>query len=382
MTPAPPPGQGPINPSSAFPPPPPPAGGTGGFGPPPPHMMPPPVYGPPHMMMPVPPPRRQRVVFPAIVTAVATIAFAGSLLLNVLLLIAVAGGKSDGGTAVKRTTLVDGAADQHVIAIPVAGIITDRTAERFDKLLTEAAKDKHLKAVLLEVNSPGGAVTASDEIYHRVLRFKADRPGVPVVAAMGSLATSGGYYVACAADHVVAQRTTLTANIGVLMPRFNVAKLFAEYGVEETTITSTGATFKNAGSMFKPERPEETRYIQRIADDAFAAFKDVVAAGRKLPRADVDKIADGRVMMGGEALALKLVDQIGYRDDAIAHVASTQGLSNPTVIRYEPQPTLLGALAGDGEAMGHVRPAQGLAIDRAAVEEMLTPRLMYLWRGE
>src|SRR3712207_6602256 len=113
---------------------------------------------------------------------------------------------------------------------------------------------------------------------------------------MASLATSGGYYAACGADHVIAQPTTFTGNIGVLMPRYNFSKLMEKYGVEETTIVSSGARFKNAGSSFRPETPEEKQYMQELADSAFKQFKDVVTAGRSSKlKANLEDIANGKV---------------------------------------------------------------------------------------
>src|SRR5207253_10849619 len=172
--------------------------------------------------------------------------------------------------------------------------------------MNQAEKDNDVKAVVIEVDSPGGSVSASDQIYHRIEQYKKAHPGTPLVISQGGLAASGGYYVSCAGDYIFAQPSTLTGNIGVLMPRFNVSKLMDKWGVQETTITSTGATYKNAGSMFKPANEKDDQYIQDLADKAFDQFKAVVQSGRKLKRAEVDKVADGRILIAADAKSVRL----------------------------------------------------------------------------
>jgi protease-4 len=207
---------------------------------------------------------------------------------------------------------------------------------------------------------------------------------------MGSLATSGGYYAACGADHVFAQPTTFTGNIGVLMPRYNFSKLMDKYGVEETTIVSSGAPFKNAGSSFRPESPEEKKYMQELADSAFTQFKDVVKAGRSSKLAgNLQDIANGKVYTAKRAKDLGLIDAVGYLEDAQAYAATTAGLSNPTVVRYQDPPSLMqilmssksnvgGALSGGGGES----PGVSITVDRNLLHELNTPRPLYLWRGQ
>src|SRR5205823_12472229 len=120
-----------------------------------------------------------------------------------------------------------------------------------DKQLTAAEKDSNIRAVVLHIDTPGGGVTSSDEIYARILRFK-EKKNVPVVATMAALGTSGGYYIACACDFVYAETTTWTGNIGVLQEGFNVYELFQKWGIKETTIVPACAPHKNAGSTFLP----------------------------------------------------------------------------------------------------------------------------------
>jgi protease-4 len=223
---------------------------------------------------------------------------------------------------------------------------------------------------------------------HRLQRFKQNKPGVPVIVSMGGLAASGGYYVACGADYLVAQPSTLTGNIGVLMPRYNISELMSKYGVKETTIVSSGATFKNAGSMFQPENPQDTKYIQDLADKAFAQFKDVVAKGRsgKLKK-PLETIANGKIYLAADALALGLIDQVGYRQDAYAYAATKAGLSKPSVVKYEDQPSFMELLTARSTLPAPGAAAQGVTmnginLDARGISDLMTPRMMYLWRGQ
>ena len=239
-------------------------------------------------------------------------------------------------------------------------------------------------------------MTASDEIYHRILKYKVDRAAkgksTRVVIAMKSMATSGGYYAACAGDYVFAEPTTLTGNIGVLMPSYNFSALMQKYGVEETTIVSTGAVFKNAGSPFKPEDARDHAYLQGLADNAFRQFKNVVTAGRGAKLASgIDTIADGRVYVADEAKTAGLIDAIGYAQDAYDFVAQAEGLNKPSVVRYQDQPSLASLLpflmhsnvpAPSGNASSGVTiNGVNLNVGADTLDQLSTPRLLYRWRG-
>jgi protease IV len=305
--------------------------------------------------------------------------------LNLFLLAKNMGG---GALSAKQTSLVDGDPAQRIAVVPLDGMIMDAEAQKFDRLLTSVEKDANVKAIVVQIDSPGGSVTASDEMFHRLQKFKQNKPNIPVVVSMGGLAASGGYYVACGADYLIAAPTTLTGNIGVLMPRYNVSKLMDKYGVEETTIVSSGATFKNAGSMFKPENAEDTKYIQDLADKAFAQFKDVVARGRngKLKK-PLEEIANGKIYLAADALALGLVDQVGYPQDAYEHAATKASLTKPSVVKFQEQPTLIDLLTSRSTTADRNAAAQGVTVnginvDAKGISELMTPRLMYLWRGQ
>ena len=294
------------------------------------------------------------------------------------------------GRTVRKQTVVDNAGDQSIVAIPITGIIDDDTATQFDNFLSVAQDDKSVKAIVLEIDTPGGSATASDVIYHRIQRYKSETK-IPVIAAMGGMATSGGYYVACATDYIYAQPSTWTANIGVLLPQFNVSELMTKYGVKETTIVASGADYKNLGSMFQPDDPKARAYLQGLVDAAFEQFKNVVREGRKdkLP-ADMTNIFNGRVYTADEAMKLGLVDKIGYQEDAYGYAKTKAGLGEVKVVRYLPPSRLQQLLGADsilnlsgGKAQS---PPSGVTIDGVSVDlrrlaELIAPRPMYLWRG-
>jgi protease IV len=227
-------------------------------------------------------------------------------------------------------------------------------------------------------------------MYHRLARFKADAK-VPVVVTMGGEATSGGYYVACGADYIFARPATMTANIGVLMPQFNVYDLMTKYGVKETTIVSSGADYKNLGSMFEPDDPKARAYLQGLTDAIFEQFKNVVREGRKgkLP-ADTSDVFNGRVYMAADALKLGLIDKIGYSEDAYDYAKTAAGLTAAKVVRYQPAPMLQRLLGGDSLSNVSGAKAQssptgitvnGVSVDLRQLGDLIAPRPMYLWQG-
>lgn len=375
----------PIDPNKAFSSPlPPPAGSQAGAAPPRPTPQrpaaaPSPSPYPPYPPAYMPPVRPRHSFVRGILVTLATTIFGISLMLNIYLLFL--GGVLAGKGLASTDIIVPGDSTRKIAVLPLEGVIMDEAAEKFDRLLKTIEKDKTVKALVVEIDSPGGSVAASDAIYERLRRFRSDQ-SIPVIVSMRSLATSGGYYVACAADHVVAQRSALTGNIGVLMPRYNLSEAMNNLGIQETTIASSGARFKNAGSMFKPEDPEETQYFLELIDEAFDQFKLVVETGRegKLNGA-IDQIANGKVYTASQAMKLGLIDQVGYLDDAIAHAAKAAGISNYSAVRYRQQPGL-GDLLFGAEAMSR-SPNSGLTlhISPEMIDHLSRPRMMYLWTG-
>lgn len=180
------------------------------------------------------------------------------------------------------------------------------------KQIKDFRKDSSVKAILLRIDSPGGSVGPSQEIYEEIRRTIASKP---VVASMGSVAASGGYYIACAASHIIANPGTITGSIGVIIYFPNLRELFDKIGYQMTTIKS--GQFKDIGNPSREMTPEEKELIQTTINETYSQFVRDVAAARNLPEEDVRKIADGRIIMGERAQSLKLVDQLGNYEDAV-----------------------------------------------------------------
>ena len=375
MFPPPPPGQPPIDPRGMM-------GGQQppSFGPPPPHMMPPQMPYPPMMMM--PPPHRGSGWVRGIFLTLATTIFGLSLTLNIYLLVVT--GLLGGGMSTSLNTEVvrDGDIKQQIAVVPIHGLIVDATYQQFDKWMTAVEGDSNVKAVVLDVDTPGGEVTASDQIHRRIAAFKSAR-SIPVVVSMGGMGTSGGYYVSANANWIVAQPTTLTGNIGVRWDRLSLARMADKVGVEDNSLHSTGADFKTAGSMWKTETPEERVYLTGLIDEAFRIFKDVVQKGRgKNLKGSIDSIANGKVYTAAQAAKLGLIDQVGYPEEAFAKAAMLAGLSSPRVVRYSRPPSFFESLGAQSSATGGVKfDAGGLKLDRNLVHELAAPRMMYHWNG-
>jgi protease-4 len=206
--------------------------------------------------------------------------------------------------------------------------------------LLEQAADPAVKAVVVRVNSPGGSVVASDEIYRALVGFER-----PVVISMGDMAASGGYYIACGGDYVFAHPDTLTGSIGVISQFLNAEELLDKIGVDAVVITS--GPRKDIGSPFREMTEEERALWERIIDEVHEGFVEIVAQARGLPVEDVRELADGSVYTGRQALELGLVDGVGTLDDAIAKAAELGGIEGaPQVVELRPTPTFFDVLYG------------------------------------
>lgn len=179
--------------------------------------------------------------------------------------------------------------------------------------LDKARRDRHVKAVILRINSPGGAVVASELMHDELRRFR--KSGKPVIAVLMDVAASGGYYIACACDEIVAMPSTITGSIGVLMQMFDVSGTMKIVGIQSDAIIS--GPYKDAGSPLRPMREEERKLFEQIVHEMYERFIAVVAKGRRLDQADVRKLADGRVFTATQALEAGLIDRIMSMHDAI-----------------------------------------------------------------
>jgi protease-4 len=344
----------------------------------PPQMMPPP---PPYFYPPPPQPSRRGGGFVrGVFVTLATTILGASLAMNIYLLLWA--GLTSGSAGAQESILVNGDPKQKIAVVSIEGAISADTSKRFDKIMRDVESDGDVKALVLEINTPGGEVTASDEIYQRVLRYKGEK-NVKVVASMGGMATSGGYYVACSADYIFAQPTTLTGNIGVVLQRFNFSGLMEKYGVQDTTVTSEGSKFKYSESPFRPETPETAEYLKGIANDIYGRFTRIVkdSRGDRL-KGSIDQVADGKAYMADEAKKLGLVDEINYAQAAYDKAASLAGLTKQQVVRFQRTPSFLEALGGAGASSGLSRPEVSVRVDSNLINELRAPKLLYLYRGD
>ncbi len=182
-----------------------------------------------------------------------------------------------------------------------------------------------VRAVVIRINSPGGVVAPTQELYAALRRLH--EAGKPVVASLGSVAASGGYYVAAGADRIYANPGTLTGSIGVIMQMPNVNELLKKVGVDYVVVKA--GDYKDIGSFARPMSPDERRVLQALLDDVHGQFIAAVAAGRKLDRAQVVQFADGRIFSGSQAKELKMVDALGGLEEAIDGAATLAGLPKP-----------------------------------------------------
>jgi protease-4 len=271
------------------------------------------------------------------------------MFLLVIVFSAAAGGSNTEGPAsrVEAETLRPGAGlggGDKIAVVPVAGAVDESMAEDMLAFCEFIKRDSSIKGVVLEVDSPGGGITASDEIHHLFADLKAT--GRRMVVSMRSLAASGGYYVSMPADKIYAQPTTLTGSIGVIWPAFEVTEMMDKVGVTPEIIKSDSANdFKDAGSPLKKFTEKDRDYIRGLVNNAQDKFSAVVVAGRRGKlKQPIGEIAVGRIWPADEALKLGLIDEIAYLDQVCTQTAADLGLSNPTIVRLRRKTGLLEAL--------------------------------------
>jgi len=261
--------------------------------------------------------------------------------------------------------IVSGDPPSDVFGTTASGAYSNRIVRQ----LRQANDNPRIKAVVLRVDSPGGGVVASDEIYRQVKEMTK-----PVVVSMGTLAASGGYYFSAPADEIWANRHTLTGSIGVIIQFVNIEGFMEKDGVGATTIKS--GVNKDTGSVYRTPTGDKIAIWQGIIDEAYGIFVQIVAEGRGLDEATVRELADGRVYTGQQAQELGLVDKLGNLKDAINRAGELGGIEGePNVIDYRQPAPLLPGLFG---ALQQPSPVEEL-------QELLhlntSPSLMYLYAG-
>lgn len=235
------------------------------------------------------------------------------------------------------------------------------------ELLDRAERDSAVKAVILELNTPGGSVVASAEIHAKVASLR--RAGKPVIARMTETAASGGYYVAAAADHIVADPSTITGSIGVIVALPNLEEFNRKIGIRAVVFKS--GRFKDMGNPNRPITPEEAALFRGLVDEIYQRFVDVVAEGRRMDRSRVLQFADGRILTGRQALRAGLVDSLGQFPQALAEALRRTNLDRARVVEYPPG-GLLQALVG--LAAWPPRPtAPGRAVSPFTLQYLMVP---------
>lgn len=274
----------------------------------------------------------------------------------------------------------EGSAGNTVAIIGLEGVITSGAGDGINRgtVYSEATIDDieaavenpSVAAIVLDINSPGGSVFASASIYEAVRNCPK-----PVVARLGEIAASGGYYVACGSDYIVAHPTTLTGSIGVIWEFTNVAELLDILGVQTQVVKS--GDHKDEGGYYRPLTEEELQMYQSIVDEAYADFVQVVSEGRDLPEEQVLKLADGRVFSGKQALEAGLVDAEGNLDDAIDIAAQMGGIEGDVhLLRFQRQPGLLDAFLSYFSNAG--QPKELAVLDELMGPDAALPQYLYV----
>jgi protease IV len=238
--------------------------------------------------------------------------------------------------------VLSGDGEGQVAVVEINDIIID--SKEPIRELRRFKKRSSVKAIVVHINSPGGGVVASHEIYEQVKEI-ASEDDIPVVVSMGSVAASGGYYIACGATRIMANPGTITGSIGVISQFTNFQELLQKIGIESKTIKS--GKFKDIGSPTRPMTEIEVETIQSTIDDIYGQFVDIVVENRHLGEDSVRSIADGRIYSGTQALELGLIDTLGTFQDAIMLAANLGGIDGePRILKIKRHKPLIDHLMG------------------------------------
>ncbi len=243
-----------------------------------------------------------------------------------------------------------GIGQERIALVRIQGPILDSQTTVSE--LQKYGEDPLVKAIVIRIDSPGGGVAPSQEIYNAVRRVRKDNHKT-IVASMGTVAASGGYYIAVASDRILANPGTLTGSIGVIMQLANFEDLMEKIGVRNTVIKS--GRYKDVGSPFRTMSDDERQYLQTVMDDAHRQFIEAVADGRSLDVADVEILADGRIFTGQQAKDVLLVDELGDLHQAIKLAADMSGMKEHPYVVETQKPFSLQEFLGNrflGEAVG------------------------------
>ncbi|HJP19248.1 MAG TPA: signal peptide peptidase SppA [Nitrospinota bacterium] len=229
------------------------------------------------------------------------------------------------------------AKSEKIAIINIENIITQSSSTV--RQIKKYADDNSIKAIVLRIDSPGGAVAPSQEIYSEILKFRKNSNKI-VVTSMGNLAASGGYYIACASDKIIANPGTLTGSIGVIMTFSNIEELMKKIGLKTEVIKS--GEFKDIGSPMREFTEKEKKLLQGVIDDVYDQFVNAVAVGRNIGVEKVKELSDGRIFTGRQAFEMGLVDKLGSFEEAIKLTAELVGIEGePKIVSEKKEKNLL-----------------------------------------
>ncbi|HLR80123.1 MAG TPA: signal peptide peptidase SppA [Bacillota bacterium] len=285
----------------------------------------------------------------------------------------------------EETVIEEGSSLNKIAVIPLDGIIMDTggnplVADTYDHqqfltMLDEAAEDEFVEGIILRVNTPGGGVVESAEIYDKVVTIQEEYEK-PVYVSMGNMAASGGYYVAAPAEKIVAHDATVTGSIGVIMENMNYKELADKLGIDYNTIKS--GAFKDMGSGVRDMTKEEREMLQTMIDEFYDGFVEAIVNGRGMSEDRIRELGDGRIYTGKQAKDVELIDELGTLDDTITLMKEDYDLGDVTVVEYGNPFNYFNRFMG-----GALQNIAGKETDlfgvSALLREMNAPRAMYLY---
>ncbi|MEN6307528.1 MAG: signal peptide peptidase SppA [Anaerohalosphaeraceae bacterium] len=271
-----------------------------------------------------------------------------------------------------ENTLVKGSASKKIAVVNLVGVIESSSSEEIRLLSDAIAQDNTIHAIILRISSPGGTVSASDQIHYYITKLR-QKTGLPVLAFMQSIAASGGYYSAVACNSIMAEPTTITGSIGVIMNHIVIKDLLEQkLGIQPQVLKS--GQRKDWPSMFSEMTEEQKQYLnEKLIGPAYERFVSLVCQGRQnLTPDQVRALADGSIYTAEEAKFKGLIDEIGYFEDAVSMAEQMAGISNARVVEFERQSSWMDMLGAESRKS---------VIDTKLLEKLAIPQLMYLWDG-
>ncbi|TQR18444.1 signal peptide peptidase SppA [Psychrobacillus vulpis] len=285
-----------------------------------------------------------------------------------------------------ETVLEEGNMDERVALLTVDGVIQDTGSasslfgtesynhQHFLQQLEQVKQDDTVKAIVLQVNSPGGGVVESAQIYKEIKEIQ-EETEKPIYVSMGSMAASGGYYISAPADKIFVNKETITGSIGVIMQSMNYGKLAEKYGVEFVTIKS--GPYKDIMSPTRDMTEEERNMLQVMLNDSYEDFVDIIEQGRNMTEADVKKVADGRIVNGRQAIEAGLADEVGFLEDVVQAIKTDYDLENAEVFEYGYSQNFSSLFAMKAQSF------LGVDMESKLIAKLIAdnsaPRMMYLY---